>query len=719
MFLESAENLRMDSLLDSLVLFTKLYHKPFSADAITDGLPIEPGAEAPELFSINNAKGLFSRAASRAGLQSSLIRRPLSQISPLQLPMIILLSNQNSCILDSFNKDHTQAKIIMPSEEAVEQWVDIEDLEDEYIGYGFMIKKAFEYNDDNERVQHLKHKHWFWSTLKLSAGIYKDVLYASLLINLFVLATPLFTMNVYDRVIPNNAIETLWVFAIGVVIVYFIDTFAKFSRNYLLETAAKKSDIIMSSIIFEKVLALKMSDIPPSVGSFANSIKDFESIRGFLTNATMAVLIDLPFAVIFLATIAYIGGMIVIIPLITMMFIIGYSLFIKKPLRASIESTHEASAKKSSILIETLSNIETIKTLGVLNQIQWKWEESTGEIANKSFASRMMSASIPTITQLLIQLNTVVIIVVGVYMISDFKLSMGGLIAIVILTGRTLAPMGQIAALITNYEDAKTSYETIDAIIQKPSERPEGKHFVQTPDFQGKIEFIDVTFTYPGADVPALKNASFVIQPGEHVAVIGRIGSGKSTIQKLILGLYEPDAGQILIDGIDINQIDPADLRKHISYVSQDIMLFRGTVKENITFRASHATDGAMIRAAQISTAADFIKKHPKGYEMPVGERGQGMSGGQRQSIGVARGLLIDTPIVMMDEPSSSMDQITEAKLLANLEKELQSKTYIMVTQKMNLLQIADRVLVVNEGRIIIDAPKEEAILKLQNGGRS
>ena len=719
MFLENAENLRMDSLLDSLVLFTKLYHKPFSADAITDGLPIEPGAEAPELFSINNAKGLFSRAASRAGLQSSLIRRPLSQISPLQLPMIILLSNQNSCILDSFNKDRTQVKIIMPAEEPIEQWIDLEDLEDEYIGYGFMIKKAFEYSDDNERVQHLKHKHWFWSTLKLSAGIYKDVLYASLLINLFVLATPLFTMNVYDRVIPNNAIETLWVFAIGVVIVYFIDTFAKFSRNYLLETAAKKSDIIMSSIIFEKVLALKMSDIPPSVGSFANSIKDFESIRGFLTNATMAVLIDLPFAVIFLATIAYIGGMIVIIPLITMMFIIGYSLFIKKPLRASIESTHEASAKKSSILIETLSNIETIKTLGVLNQIQWKWEESTGEIANKSFASRMMSASIPTITQLLIQLNTVVIIVVGVYMISDFKLSMGGLIAIVILTGRTLAPMGQIAALITNYEDAKTSYETIDAIIQKPSERPEGKHFVQTPDFQGKIEFIDVTFTYPGTDVPALKNASFVIQPGEHVAVIGRIGSGKSTIQKLILGLYEPDAGQILIDGIDINQIDPADLRKHISYVSQDIMLFRGTVKENITFRASHATDGAMIRAAQISTAADFIKKHPKGYEMPVGERGQGMSGGQRQSIGIARGLLIDTPIVMMDEPSSSMDQITEAKLLANLEKELQNKTYIMVTQKMNLLQIADRVLVVNEGRIIIDAPKEEAILKLQNGGRS
>ncbi|WP_457743206.1 type I secretion system permease/ATPase [Sulfurimonas sp.] len=709
----------MDSLLDCLVLFTKLYHKPFSAEALTDGLPIEPGVESPELFSINNAKGLFSRAASRAGLKSSIIRRPLSQISPLQLPMIILLSNQNACILDRFSEDTKQVKIIMPAEEPIEQWVDLEDLADEYIGYGFMIKKDFEYSDDTQRTLNLKQKHWFWSTIKLSSGIYKDVLYASLLINLFVLATPLFTMNVYDRVIPNNAIETLWVFAIGVVIVYLIDAFAKHSRNYLLEMAAKKSDVIMSSIIFEKVLSLKMANIPQSVGSFANTIKDFDSIRGFLTNATMAVLIDLPFSIIFLVVIAYIGGIIAVIPMITTLFIIGYSFFITKPLRKSIESTHEASAKKSAILIETLNNIETLKTLGVLNQTQWKWEESTGEIANKSLTSRLLSASIPTITQLLIQLNTVLIVVVGVYKIQSFELSMGGLIAIVILTGRALAPLGQIASLITNFEDSKTSYQAINDIIAQPSERPDGKQFVQTPEFNGKIEFSDVTFTYPGADIPALKNVSFVINHGEHVAIIGRIGSGKSTIQKLILGLYEPDAGQIFIDGIDINQIDPGDLRKNMSYVSQDIMLFRGTVRENITFRASHATDGAMIRAAQISTADEFIKKHPKGYEMPVGERGQGMSGGQRQSIGIARALLLDTPIVMMDEPSNAMDQITEAKLLANLEKTLRDKTSIMVTQKMNLLKIANRVIVMSEGKIIIDAPKEEAILKLQAGGSS
>jgi ATP-binding cassette subfamily C protein LapB len=719
MLITEVDNVKRDDLLQCLVMFTKLYHKPFSAEALTSGLPTEIGAEAPELFSIDKSRGLFSRAAAKAGLISSIVRKPLTQISPLQLPMIILLSNQSACILDSYSKDRKKAKIIMPAEEAVESWVDMQDLADEYIGFGFMIKKAFEYSDENSRTLNLKQKHWFWSTLKLSRSIYKDVLYASLLINLFVLASPLFTMNVYDRVVPNNAIETLWVFAIGVIIVYSIDTFLKFTRTYLLETAAKKSDIIMSSIIFEKVLDLKMEHHPASVGSFSSKLKDFDSIRNFLTNATMAVLIDLPFAVIFLAVIGYIGGSIVLIPMITMLLIISYAIFIKNPLKESIESTHEANAKKSSILIETLNNIETVKSLGSLNQIQWRWEESIGEIADKGLKSRLLSASIPTITQMLIQLNTVMIVVYGVYQIEAFELSMGGLIAVVILSGRTLAPMGQVAALMTNYEDTKTSYEAINEIITKPSERPSGKKFVETPKFSGHIEFVDVTFTYPNSEIPALKNVSFEIKPGDKVGIIGRIGSGKSTITKLLLGIYEPDSGQILIDGIDIKQIDPADLRKKIGYVSQEVMLFRGTVKDNITFRASHASDGEMVRAANISTTADFIKKHPKGYEMPIQERGLGLSGGQKQSIGIARAFLLNAPIMLMDEPSNAMDQVTESKLINNMSKNLNETTTLFITQKMNLLKIVDRVIVMNNGKIFIDAPKDEALKKLSSGGKS
>ena len=718
MFMDDINIVTMDSLLDSLVLFTKLYHKPFTAEALTAGLPVEVGKKTPELFSINSSKGLFSRAAQKAGLKSTLTKRPLSQISPLQLPMIILLSNQGACIVDSFSKDRKKVKIVMPAEEAVEQWVDFSTLEDEHIGYGFMIKKAFEYNDkDSSKSLHLEQKHWFWSTIKLSANVYKDVLFASLLINLFVLASPLFTMNVYDRVVPNNAIETLWVFAIGVSIVYILDTFLKFTRTYLLESAARKSDVIMSSIIFEKVLDLKMAYHPASVGSFANNLKDFDSIRSFLTNATMAAIIDLPFAIIFLAVIGYIGGSIVVIPIITMILIISYAVFIKKPLRDSITSTQEASAQKNAILIETLNNIETLKTLGTLGQVQWKWEESTGEISQKSSTTRLISASIPSITQLLIQLNTVMIIIYGVYLIQEHALSMGGLIAVVILTGRTLAPMGQVAGLLTNYENTKASYDTINDIIAKPSERPHGKKFLEKPKFTGHIEFQNVTFTYPGAELPAIKDVSFTIHAGEQVAIIGRIGSGKSTIQKLITGLYEPEFGQILIDGIDINQIDPADLRRNLSYVSQDIMLFRGTVKDNIIYRSTSVSDVEMIKAANISGASEFIKKHPKGYEMPIGERGQGLSGGQKQSIGIARAFLLNTPIMLMDEPSNAMDQTTEAKLIKSLGEHLKNKTSIFVTQKMTLLQIVDRIIVMDEGKIVIDAPKKEALLKLQGKG--
>ncbi len=718
MFITRADNLKIDSLLDCLVLFTKLYHKPFSAEALTAGLPIEMGRETPELFSINNAKGLFSRAAERAGLKSSILRRPLNQISPLQLPMIILLSNQGSCILDSFSKDGEQVKIIMPTEEAIEQWVDLDVLEDEYIGFGFMIKKAFEHTEENTRSMHLNQKHWFWSTLKLSFGIYKDVIYATFLINLFVIASPLFTMNVYDRVVPNNAIETLWVFAIGIVIVYVIDTFLKFTRTHLLESAAKKSDVIMASIIFEKVLDLKMSHIPTSVGAFSSHLKDFDNIRSFLTNATMAAIIDLPFSIIFLIIIWYIGGAIVAIPIVTTFLILGYALFIKKALKSSIESTKEAGANKSSILIETLNNIETLKSLGTLNQVQWKWEESTGEIATKTMNTRLLSATIPTVTQLFIQLNRILVIIYGVYLIQAFELSMGGLIAVGILTAKALGPMGQVASILTNYENTKASYEAINDILSQPSERPSGKKFVERPSFNGRIEFIDVTFSYPKTNFQILKNVSFCIEPGEHVAIIGRIGSGKSTIQKLILGLYEPDSGQILIDGIDINQIDPADLRKNIGYVSQDIMLFRGTVKDNITYRASHCSDSDMIRAAIISGTSEFVKKHPKGYEMPIGERGYGLSGGQKQSIGIARAFLLDSSIMLMDEPSNAMDQLTESRLIESLSENLKGKTALLVTQKMNLLKIVNRIIVMNEGKVFIDAEKDVALKKLQGGGK-
>lgn len=707
-------SVKEDSLLDALVLYTKLFHKPFSAEALLSGLPVYNKDGDSKLFSVDTkSKSLFSRVAARAGLKSTLIKREIPAMLQLHLPMILLLSNDNTCILEKLSDDRTQAKVIYPDGDGSQEWVDVEELNKEYLGYGFLLKKKFEYDTKSSRSLEIKAKHWFWDTLKLSVPIYRDVLWASLLINLFVLATPLFTMNVYDRVIPNNAQETLMVFTIGIVFVYLIDFFLKLTRSYMLELAGKKSDIIMSSIIFEKVLNLKMAVHPKSVGSFANNIKDFEAVRSFFTTATMTAIIDFPFAIIFLIVIYYIGGYLVFVPIITMFLILAYALLIRKPLKESIESSHEASAKKNGILIETLQNIETVKSMSMTGKQQWEWEESSGEIAEKNLKSRLLSSSIPNVTNLFIQLNTVFVVVFGVYLIQEFELTMGGLIAVVILTSRTVAPMGQAAALITNYSDARSSYDTLSQIISQEMERPEGKEFVERPLFQGRIEFKNVTFNYPDTDMPALNDVSFTIEPGEKVAIIGRIGSGKSTIAKLILRLYEPTSGTILVDGIDISQIDPADLRRSIGYVPQDVNLFKGTIKDNIISSDLHPDIGDVVYAAQISGVDDFVRTHPLGYEMPIGERGAGLSGGQRQSVGVARALMQKNSILLMDEPTNAMDQTTENGIMKRLNIEFKNETLILVTQKLGLLNLVERVIVMHHSKVLLDGPKDEVIKKL------
>jgi len=709
---------KSDSLLDSLVLYTRLFHKPFSAESLLQGLPMGWNEVDQLLFSKNRSKSMFSRAAARAGLKTTIIEKPIKDILSLQLPVILLLSNENSCILDSFNEDKTKAKIIFSGlEDPLEEWIEIEKLEEEYLGYAFMLKKVYEYESSNEgkTLSIDNQKHWFWSTLGFSRQIYLDCILASLIINLFVLATPLFTMNVYDRVIPNNAQETLLVFTIGIVTVVLLDATLKFVRSYFLELAAKKNDIIMSSIIFERVLDTQMKDYPKSVGSFATNLRSFDSIRGFLTSATLSVLIDFPFAIIFLLVIGYLGGFLVLVPIVIIIIIVIYASIIKDPLRKSLEETFEASAKKNGILIETLQNIETIKAQRMAGNVQYTWEESTGEIANKGLKSKLISASIPTVTGFLVGLNTVLIVVFGVYLIQEFKLTMGGLIASMILSGRAIAPMGQIVSLITNYEDTKKSFKMLDDIVNKPQERPFAKEFVKMSSISGNIEFRNVSFKYPQSRAYALRNVSFTIKSGEKVAFIGRIGSGKSTIAKLILKLYEPEEGSILIDGIDIAQIDPADLRSSVSYVPQDIHLFRGTIKQNILGIHKFIDDQWMLECAKISSADEFVKLHPDGYDMPIGERGEGLSGGQRQSVGIARALINNSDILLFDEPTNAMDQAHTSLFLRGLRQKMDGKTLLLVTQKMELLSIVDRIIVMDYAEKVLDGPKEEVIKELRS----
>lgn len=706
----------VDPLLECLVIFTKIHHRPFSAEALTHGLPLQEGESTPTLTSADPYKSLFTRAAKRAGFSSKLVERSLSEISSLVLPVILLLKEGDACVLEEIDRKNGRAKVILPDLPEAEEWIALDKLESLYIGFSYLIKKEHRFKQHDKKVLNTDHKHWFWSSIKYSRSIYRDVIVASFVINLFVLAAPLFTMNVYDRVVPNNAIETMWVLAIGILVIYVLDMVLKLLRTFLLETAGKKSDIIISSILFEKVLNLKMSVRPKSVGSFANNLKEFESIRSFFTSSTISTLIDLPFALLFLGVAYYIGGMIIVVPLGVIAIIMLYSYLVKEPLRKSIESTYEASAHKNGVLIESLINLETIKVLGADGHSQWNWEESTGDIAHKGFKSKIFSASIQTVTAFMVQLNTVIVLILGVYMIEDKLLTMGGLIASVILTSRIISPMGQLAALLANYEQTKTAYNSLDAIMQLPVERPEDKEFIHRDSLQGKISFKDVVFSYPEEEKQTLKGVSFTINPGERVGIIGKIGSGKSTIQKLLLKLYEPDSGTVLVDDIDLSQLDPAELRRQTSYVPQEVALFNTSLRANIVYKKPSVSNEALLKAAHIGLVSEFVNHHPHGFNMSIGEQGAGLSGGQKQAVGIARAFVTESPIVILDEPSNAMDSSSEALLLQRLDAATKGKTTILVTHKSSMMALVERLIIIDDGKVVMDGPKEKVLTALKGG---
>ena len=472
----------------------------------------------------------------------------------------------------------------------------------------------------------------------------------------------------------------------------------------------------MSGKLFEQTLGLKMSNRGGSIGVFANQLKEFDSIRNFFTSGTIATLVDLPFVIIFLAVIFYIAGAIVLIPMAIIALILIYSFVMKKPISRAIEASYEANSQKNAVLIETLNAMETIKALGVEARSQWRWEQAVGEIAKTSLKSKLLQSSLGRMTGFMQQMSTVVIVLAGVYIIQEGDLTMGGLIATVMLSQRAIGPMGQFASLVTSYEQTKTALNSLEELMEKEVERPLNKRFIQHPHFDGKIEFINVSFTYPNESKPALNRVSFVIEPGEKVGIIGRIGSGKSTIEKLILGFYQVDEGTILIDGIDITQLDPAEVRRNINYVPQDVTLFSGDVRDNISYKAPYVDDETILKAAKLAGVDDFIKQHPSGYSLTVNEGGSSLSGGQRQSIGVARALLLESPIYLFDEPTNAMDAKTEQLMIDRLKKGTLNRTTLVVTHKMSLLQLTDRLMVMDSGKLIADGNKQTVLEALKTG---
>jgi ATP-binding cassette subfamily C protein LapB len=695
-----------DPLANCLVLLTRMQHRPFSLQSLTAGLPLVSSRLTPELF---------VRAAARADISAHILKRKLDSISNLTLPAVLLLEDGQACLLLEKHA-HNMAKVVFPEAGAGEAEVALKDLEERYTGFAIFVKPAFRFDKRAEASFIPKPKHWFWDTVKMAWPIYSEVLVASLLINLFALVMPLFIMNVYDRVVPNNTIETLWVLAIGVGVVYIFDFIMRGLRGYFIDIAGKKIDVILSSNIFEKVMGIRMEARPPSVGAFASSLQEFESFREFITSATITTLVDLPFLILFLMLIWWIGGMAALPALAAVPLILLASFLLQKPLAAVISETFRTSSQRQSTLIESLTGLETLKAIGAEGPMQRRWEQLIGHLGKLSLKARLLSAANVNTATFIQQMASVGVVIVGVYLISERELSVGALVACTMLTGRALAPLSQVAGLITRYHHARAALDGINRMMALPVEREQGKSFVHRPSFKGTIEFKDVSFNYPQQPITALQNISFRIAAGERVGIIGRIGSGKTTLEKLIMGLYQPTSGSVWIDGVDLQQIDPADLRRNIAYVPQDAMLFYGTVRDNIVFGAPYVDDRAMLQAAEIAGVTEFVNRHPLGFDMPVGERGEGLSGGQRQSIAVARALLLDPPMLVLDEPSNSLDNRSEENLKARLGQHLEGKTLLLVTHRASMLSLVSRLIVVDGGRIIADGPKEQVLEALSGG---
>ena len=695
-----------DPLLGCLQIACRLLQAPRSANSLTAGLPLVDNKLTPDLL---------IRAARRANISARVVNRPLGEISTLVLPAILLLENGRACVMDHVSRDGNARLILPESREGVTEQP-LEALAEEYCGYAIFLQPAYHFDERTNDTALQRPRHWFWDTFSTSWPIYGEVLLASLLINLFALASPLFIMNVYDRVVPNHAIETLWVLSIGIATVFGFDLLMKTLRGYFVDVAGKRADIILSATLFERVLGIRFAARPPSVGAFANNLHEFDSFRDFFTSASLTALIDLPFVFLFILIIWLIGGPLATIPLAVLPLSLLTGYIVQRALAGNIRDLLRHAGQKQATLIETLTGLETIKSLGAESPLQRRWEQITGNIASLGLKTRFLSSSAVNITVFLQQMATVAVVVYGVYLIADGELSLGGLIACTILTGRALAPLAQVAATLSRYHQARAAYTSTSSLMALPLEQSPEKNFLDRAVIRGSIEFRNVTFHYPGQSVAALTDISFKLREGEKVAIIGRIGSGKSTIEKLILGLYEPDEGAVLVDGVDCRQLNPADLRRNIGNVPQDTLLFYGTVRDNIRLGMPHAEDHAVLAAAEIAGVTDFVNRHPSGFDMPVGERGEGLSGGQRQSIAVARALLRDPPVMLMDEPSNAMDNTTEELFKKRFGEWLGDKTLILVTHRASLLSMVDRIIVLDSGRILADGPKERVLDALKQG---
>jgi len=704
--MDASTRIGHDPLLDCLVLLSEHFATPCSAEALSAGLPLTHQHLTPELL---------PQAASRAGLSAKMDRRVLTELPAMLLPCILMLKNKQACILHELDLNTNQARISLP-ETGGEELLSVEELESEYVGYLFLIKQK--YHGDRHFDVHIQEtkKNWLWSSVRESAPIYRDVILASILVNIFALLSPLLVMNVYDKVVPNLAFETLWVLAIGASAAYVFDFILKQIRGYLIDVAGKKVDVEISSKLFAKAIGIPLEKRSSSVGGMARQLGEFDSIRDFLSSATITALVDLPFSLLFIFIIWLIAGDLAIFAVLATFIIIGYSLFVQPKLKVAIEESNKFSGLRHGHLVESLSAMESIKANGAEGLIQHAWQQMVGHTSKWQLKTKVITNSVANVSSFVIQMSVIAVIVLGVYRVSEGLISMGAIIAAVMLSSRAVAPMAKIAALMTRYNQTVSSLRQINSVMEQEGEFENKGHLISRNKLQGNIECEQVSFHYPNVEKMALYPFSLAIKPGEKIAIIGRNGSGKTTFAKLILGLYKPVLGSIRYDGLHQEQIHPSDLRSNIGYLPQDITLFHGTVKDNILFGTRQVTEYQLLRAVQLSGVNLFTDVASEGLDLQVGEGGITLSRGQRQAVALARAILSDPQILLLDEPTASLDARAEKQFIKSMTQTIKNRGLLLITHKMHLLQLVDRIIVLDQGKVVGNGPKDLILEQLTSG---
>lgn len=553
---------------------------------------------------------------------------------------------------------------------------------------------------------------WLAEPMLRNKAVFARVALAAVMINLFSYVISIFTLVVYDRVVPNLAMDSLTVLAIGLAFVVVFDFILRILRAYFIDIAGADMDRDIGAAFFDKILEIRLAVRRGSTGQLAGLVRELETLRDFFASATMISLVDVPFVLLTLVIIGFIGKWVVLVPMVLIPITIAAGMLSRPALDRLSARTMESGLGKQSVLVEMIGAIEMVKTAGAQRLLRKRWLKAVENQSGSAVRQRLVSNIAVTVAASASSLSYSGVVIVGVFLIASRDITTGALIAASILSSRAIQPLGQIASMLTRLSATQTAYRQLDRLMEESTEGP-GSHALQPALLKGRIELRGVSFRYPAAAEKTLENVSLTIEPGQRVGFIGRVGSGKSTITRLMLGLYEPQEGLVMIDGTDVRQMDPASLRRQIGTALQEPVLLSGSVRENIVLDRPEIDDSEMLRASEVAGAHDFMGRITNGYDLALADRGEGLSGGQKQAISLARALAGAPRILIFDEPTSAMDAQSESQLIERLKREVVGRTLVIVSHRVNLLQLVERIVVVDGGRIVQDGPRDQVLQNL------